>query len=257
MSNGCAARCLDQQQTATTFDEVESREAFLERCNRMLAGKDARYRTRWALENLPGNHVLSSSFGAQAAVAIHLLTRERPDIPVVLIDTGYLFPETYRFVDELAERFELNLKVYRPTLSAAWQEARHGRRWEQGAAALAAYNADAKVAPMREALKELAAGTWFSGLRRSQSVSRKDTAFVQWRDDRYKFHPIADWNDRDVHRYLVENDLPYHPLWEKGYVSIGDHHTTRPIHEAGSLEATRFFGLKRECGLHDADMSAR
>lgn len=255
MSNGCAARCLEDR-SAATFDEVESREASLARCNRMLAEMDAQERVRWSVENLPGEHLLSSSFGAQAAVAIHLLTRERPDIPVVLIDTGYLFPETYRFVDELTERFGLNLKVYRSETSPAWQEARYGRRWEQGAAGLAAYNNEAKVEPMRAALHELGAGTWFAGLRRSQSITRKDTPFIVWRDGRFKVHPIADWSDRDVHRYLVENGLPYHPLWDKGYVSIGDHHTTRPIHEVGSLEATRFFGLQRECGLHDADMSS-
>jgi phosphoadenosine phosphosulfate reductase len=68
-------------------------------------------------------------------------------------------------------------------------------------------------------------------------------------------HPIADWTDRDVHRYLKRNDLPYHALWEQGYVSIGDRHTTRPIHEVDDEEQTRFFGLKRECGLHEFDLS--
>ena len=76
-----------------------------------------------------GNHVLSSSFGAQAAVSLHLATQVYPDIPVVLVDTGYLFPETYRFVDELTERLKLNLKIYRSELSPAWQEARFGQRW--------------------------------------------------------------------------------------------------------------------------------
>ena len=66
-------------------------------------------------------------------------------------------------------------------------------------------------------------------------------------------HPLADWTDRDVGRYLAEHKLPYHPLWNDGYVSIGDWHTTRPLHEADSAEDTRFFGLKRECGLHGLD----
>src|SRR5690606_12224952 len=111
--------------------------------------------------------ILSSSFGAQAAVTLHLVSRAKPDIPVVLIDTGYLFPETYRFIDELTERLELNLVVYRAPVSPAWQEARHGKRWEQGAAGIAAYNDEAKVEPMKRALRELEAGTWFAGLRRS------------------------------------------------------------------------------------------
>ena len=71
--------------------------------------------------------------------------------------------------------------------------------------------------------------------------------------ERWKLHPILDWTDRDVYRYLQRHALPYHPLWEKGYVSIGDVHTTRSLQEVGSVDETRFFGLKRECGLHEMD----
>ncbi len=220
--------------------------------NRRLAAMTARERIRCVLEHLPGNHVMSSSFGAQAAVSLHLLTREAPRIPVILLDTGYLFPETYTFIDALTERLDLNLKVYRAELSPAWQEARYGQRWNQGLAGIEAYNRENKVAPMSRALGELEAGTWFSGLRRSQSASRRGTPLVQHTGTLFKVCPIADWTDRDVHHYLRANDLPYHPLWHKGYVSIGDVHTTRSLAEAGSEEATRFFGLKRECGLHDS-----
>lgn len=211
----------------------------------------AQERVRWALERLPGNHVLSSSFGAQAAVSLHLLTRAAPGIPVILVDTGYLFPETYRYVDELRERLDLHLKVYRSELSPAWQEARSGRLWEQGLAGLEAYNRINKVEPMRRALRELRAGTWFAGLRRGQADTRANIPFLEITGGRWKVHPIADWTDRDVGRYLRKFDLPYHPLWAKGYVSIGDRHSTRPLHEAGHANRTRFNGLKRECGLHE------
>lgn len=238
------------------LNEQASRQAALEHCNQAFARRSAEQRVAWALANLPGTHVLSSSFGAQAAVSLHLVTRQRPGIPVIFIDTGYLFPETYRFVDELVDRLELNLRVYRNPVSPAWQEARHGRRWEQGIEGIEAYNRDNKVAPMERALRELDAGTWFAGLRREQSHSRVHTPFLLWSGDRWKVHPIADWNDRDVYRYLRQHDLPYHPLWEKGYVSIGDVHTTRPLHAVDSPDETRFFGLKRECGLHDIDLSS-
>lgn len=219
--------------------------------NRLLAGVPASERVRFALERLPGRHVLTSSFGAQAAVSLHLLTREYPDMPVILLDTGYLFPETYRFVDELTERLQLNLKVYRSPRSPVWQEARDGRRWEQGLDGIDRYNEENKLEPMRRALDELRVGTWFAGLRRSQSASRAETPFVQRQGERFKVSPIADWSDRDVFDYLKANDLPYHPLWHEGYVSIGDTHTTTRLADAGSEEATRFFGLKRECGLHE------
>lgn len=80
--------------------------------NQHLESLSAQERVEWALENLQGNHALSSSFGIQAAVMLHLLTSVKSDIPVVLTDTGYLFPETYQFIDELTERLNLNLKVY-------------------------------------------------------------------------------------------------------------------------------------------------
>src|SRR5690606_18674757 len=214
--------------------------AALALCNSRFGSMQARERVQWSLQNLPGQHILSSSFGAQSAVALHMLTREKPDVPVILIDTGYLFPETYRFIDELTDRLQLNLRVYRAELSPAWQEARYGQRWNQGLEGLNAYNEETKVEPMRRALRELGANTWFAGLRRKQSSTRAAIPFLDWAGGRWKVHPIADWSDRDVHFYLKEHGLPYHPLWEKGYLSIGDVHSTRPIHEVDAIEQTRF-----------------
>jgi hypothetical protein len=129
----------------------------LSELNRFLERSSAEQRVEWALANCEGTHVLSSSFGAQAAVSLHLLSRFRPDIPVVLVDTGYLFPETYAFVDQLTERLQLNLHVVRPRLSRAWMEARHGKLWEQGVEGIERYNQQRKVEPMQRALREVAA----------------------------------------------------------------------------------------------------
>lgn len=229
--------------STTTIDTDED-------INALLAPLDARERARWALENLPGTHILSSSFGIQAAVSLHLLTTLKPDIPIVLIDTGYLFTETYQFVDRLTERLNLNLHVYRPRLSNAWQEARHGQLWTQGENGLDSYNRISKVEPMSRALQELQVGTWFAGLRREQSESRRQVPFAEYSNGHYKVHPIADWSNRDVWRYLKQHNLPYHPLWEMGYVSVGDTHTTQQWEPGMREEDTRFFGQKRECGLH-------
>jgi len=218
--------------------------------NDWLGARDARERVRWALDTLPGAHALSSSFGAQSAALLHLVTREYADIPVVLIDTGYLFPETYRFTDELAAKLKLNLKVYRPEIGVAWMEARFGKLWEQGIDGIDRYNRLRKVEPMQRALGDLGARTWIAGLRRSQASTRADIDFLELRDGRWKFHPVADWNDHDVWKYLQSQQLPFHPLWERGYISIGDVHTTRAWQPGMREEDTRFFGLKRECGLH-------
>lgn len=231
--------------------ENRTREAAESCANSRLADLSAPQRVEWALEHLPGNHALSSSFGAQSAVMLHLLNQVAPGIDVILVDTGYLFPETYQFVDQLRERLALNLHVYRPRMSPAWQEALYGKRWEQGLEGIEAYNRDNKVEPMQRALEALNVGTWFAGLRRDQSAGRARRNVVESAGPRWKVHPIVDWSDRDVHRYLSRFDLPYHPLWQKGYVSIGDWHTTRSLAEVDDVEATRFFGLKRECGLHE------
>ena len=233
--------------------EKPSRRAAVQVCQKALAEMSAEDRVAWALDKLPGQHILSSSFGAQSAVMLHLLSRQMPNIPVVVIDTGYLFPETYRFIDELTEKLDLNLQVFRSDLSAAWQEAREGRRWENGVDGISDYNHDNKVLPMEKALEELDVGTWFAGLRRSQSSGRAATPFVATAGDRWKVHPIADWSDRDIYQYLRKYDLPYHPLWDEGYVSIGDVHTTRSLADVGSIDETRFFGLQRECGIHEMD----
>ncbi|MEM7790781.1 MAG: phosphoadenosine phosphosulfate reductase family protein, partial [Verrucomicrobiota bacterium] len=105
-------------------------------------------RVRWAKSEYGDGLVLSTSFGIQSAVMLHLVTQLIPEIPVVFIDTGYLFPETYRFAAELSERLNLNLKTYQPRLSAAHQEALHGKLWEQGLEGLDQYNRINKVEPM-------------------------------------------------------------------------------------------------------------
>lgn len=231
---------------------AESASALAE-LNDWLGRRSAEERVEWALRNTAGAHALSSSFGAQAAVSLHLVTRQKPDIPVILVDTGYLFPETYRFIDALTARFDLNLKVYRPQIGIAWMEARHGRIWEEGVDGITRYNRLRKVEPMQRALAELGVRTWIAGLRRSQSRTRAKIDVVELRDGRWKLHPLADWSDRDVWTYMQRHGLPYHPLWDRGYVSIGDVHTTRPLTGDMSPEDTRFFGLKRECGLHFDD----
>mgnify|MGYP000455746352 CR=1 FL=1 len=93
--------------------------------------------------------------GAQSAVMLHLVTQQAPQIPVIVVDTGYLFPETYQFIDQLTDRLKLNLKVYQAPITPAWQEARYGKLWEQGVEGIEKYNQINKVEPMARALKEL------------------------------------------------------------------------------------------------------
>jgi len=232
------------------LDPAAQQQALAE-INQQLATLSPAERVAFALNQLPGQHMLSSSFGIQAAVMLHLVTQVKADIPVVLTDTGYLFPETYRFIDELTERLQLNLKVYRADITPAWQEARFGQLWTTPEG-LKQYNQLNKVEPMQRALQELQISSWFTGLRRSQSSSRTDTPIVGIQRGVLKINPIVEWTNKDIFYYLKDHDLPYHPLWEQGYVSVGDTHSSAPLSAGMNEEDTRFNGMGRECGLHVA-----
>lgn len=212
----------------------------------------AEERIKWAVDQYGSGLVLTTSFGIQAAVMLHLVTRIIPKIPVIFIDTGYLFPETYRFARELTERLELNLKKYTPAMTAAEQEALYGKQWEQGIDGLKRYNTLNKVEPMDRAVRELGATAWLAGLRRTQASTRENLKVVQQQNKIAKVHPIIDWDNRTVHRYLTQHGLPYHPLWDQGYVSVGDVHSTTKLIDGMREEDTRFGGVKRECGLHES-----
>jgi phosphoadenosine phosphosulfate reductase len=250
VDNAVTESALTKAQDEPVF-ALQASLAEIAESNALLENMTPLERVEWSLAHLPGEHIVSSSFGAQSAVMIHLINQVAPGTPVVLTDTGYLFPQTYQFIDTLTEKLNINLQVYRAPISAAWQEARFGKRWEQGVEGIEKYNELNKVLPMKAALKELQATTWFAGLRRSQSTSRKTLNVLQKQTSQFKVHPIIDQSNRDLHIYMDKHQLPYHPLWEKGYVSIGDWHTTRKLEAGMSEEQTRFFGLKRECGLHE------
>ena len=216
-----------------------------------LESASAEERVRWAVETFGEELIMTTSFGTHSAVMLHLVTQVVPDIPVVFIDTGYLFPETYRFAAELTERLSLNLKKYRATSTGAEQEALCGKLWELGVDGLKRYNLMNKVEPMDRAVRELGAKAWLAGLRRSQGSSRSERSVVERQNRMTKVYPILDWDNRAMHKYLTDNELPYHPLWDEGYVSLGDWHSTSKLMPGMTEEETRFGGLKRECGLHE------
>lgn len=222
----------------------------LDAINPEMQGAPAADIVRWAHNTFGDGLALSTSFGMQAAVMLHLVTQVVPDIPVIFIDTGFHFLDTYKFADELTDRLKLNLKVYQANTSPAWTLARHGKLWEQGVEGLNQLDRIHKVEPMTRALDELGATATLAGLRRGQTEHRKDLPPVVLQNGRYKVHPILEWSTKDVHDYLTKHDLPYHPLREQGYASIGDWHSTLPVTAGMGERDGRFGGLKQECGLH-------
>ncbi|NDE84785.1 MAG: phosphoadenylyl-sulfate reductase [Verrucomicrobia bacterium] len=213
--------------------------------------KSAQERIQWALHQFPGKAILTTSFGAQSSALLHLAAQIQPDLPVLFIDTGYHFPETISFAEELTRRLKLNLKTYRPLLSPSEIESRYGHLWEQGPEGLEQFHEIIRVEPLRRALRDLNPDIWIAGLRRSSSESRQKMNFLTRQDARFKFLPLLDWSDRDLGQYLHTHSLPYHPLWAQGYVSIGDRVTTKRLDEVSDPSQLRHFGWKRECGIHD------
>jgi phosphoadenosine phosphosulfate reductase len=224
----------------------------IDETNHQLHNKDAIQIVQWAVEQFGEGLVMTTSFGIQSAVMLHLVTQIVPDIPVIWIDTGYLPAKTYLFADELTQRLNLNLKVYQSPISPARMEALYGRLWAQNdVESLNRYDQIRKVEPLQRALEELKATAWLTGLRSSQTEHRKTLDFVSLQGSIYKVLPILNWSSKAVYDYLMAHDLPYHPLFDEGYVTVGDWHSSRPLMATDEDERdTRFKGLKQECGIH-------
>ena len=232
--------------TIVTESTPSAAEALSDELSRIKAGE----RLKLLHERYGSRLVASTSFGLQAAVMLQLIAEHAPKIPVIFIDTGYHFAETYRYADELEKRLGLDLRVYQPTHSAARIEALWGKLWEQGREGAEKYGVLTKIEPMDRALKELGADVWISGVRRSQSSTRRQRPFAEQQRKTLKVYPILDWADSQVSSYFYDKQLPPHPLAERGYVTMGDWHSTRPALDGLSVEETRFNGEKYECGLH-------
>jgi phosphoadenosine phosphosulfate reductase len=166
--------------------------------NREFISLSAQRRIEQAAELLPAEHVLTSSFGAQAAVMLHLTNTVIPKIPVILIDTGYLFPETYQFIDELTGRLNLNLKVFRSDASPAWQESRFGKLWDQGLTGIEKYNRLNKQEPLDQRHERTRRRDLVRGPAAGPGATRAHIAPIERKRGRYKVHPLFDWTDRDV-----------------------------------------------------------
>lgn len=240
--------------TSTSFDAVDSGggkpDIDVEAVNGSLAGASAEAILEWTRARFGDDVVLTSSFGAESALMLHLVSQIMPRIRVVFIDTGYLFPETYRFAEEMTQRFGLDVRVYGPQMTPARQEALYGKRWEGSKEDLDAYQYVNKVEPMDRALRELAPRTWIAGLRKHQTRFRQTLSPVELHRGVYKVHPILAWGEEDVAAYMREHELPYHPLYRRGYRSIGDEHSTFPTLEGEDPRAGRHLGEHKECGIH-------
>jgi phosphoadenosine phosphosulfate reductase len=209
----------------------------------------------WSAAQFGRDLVMSSSFGAESALLLHMATRVMPDIRVIMVDTGYLFPETHAFMEELRARFNLNVWVYRTRNDpiAYLRAAGEGDpNFRKDIDACCGVN---KNEPFDRAMRQLSPRAWLRGIRRHQAQTRRAAPFVEW-SDRYNCHvisPLLNWSTKQIYEYMRQHDLPYHPLYEKGYASIGcnPETCTSPIRPGEDPRSGRWAGKgKVECGIN-------
>lgn len=227
----------------------------LDAINPMLEKRTPEEIVEWAAAQFGDQLIMTSSFGEQAAVMIHMATRVIPDIKIITVDTGYLFPETYEFMESLRHRFNLNVWTFR-TKNDPIAYLRHaGEDNPELRKDIDACCAVNKNEPMARAFKQIQPLAWLRGTRREQTDERKDFKFINW-DKRYSAYgisPILNWTSKDVGQYMKKHDLPYNPLVEKGYLSIGCNplSCTRNVMPGEDPRAGRWSGsAKTECGIN-------
>lgn len=205
---------------------------------------------RFCVEQFPGKLALASSFQKEETVLLDMLFGIEPKARVFAIDTHYLFPETYEHWREVEQRYDTKVELFEGPSSEALA-ATHGEELWESKPDL--YLAIAKVEPLVRALGEL--DCWITGIRRDQSDTRANAQKLVWdaSHELWKANPLADWSDERCWAYIRERGLPYNPLHDRGYASIGDTHSTVP----GAGREGRWAGTdKTECGLHVEEPSA-
>lgn len=204
----------------------------------------------WAADRFMPRLAATSSFQTQSVALLHMLSRVRPDIPVIFLDTGYHFSETLAYRDQLVADWGLNLRIVRSALNRADFIRQYGDALYRRDPDLCCYIN--KVEPMQRALGDLDA--WLSGIRRDQTAQRANAMpLEQLPDGRVKVQPLVAWTHKDLWSYIHRHDLPAHPLFSQGYLSVGCAPCTAPVTGDGDERSGRWASQsKTECGLHTA-----
>lgn len=223
-------------------------ESLAARLNEELEGRPLEERLAGVVKAFrPGRLAVVSAFGPGSLVVIDKLQELGLRLPVVFIDTLHHFPETLALVEQAREKYDLDLRVYRHVESRQLFEERYGERlWERD---IDRYQEVAKVEPFRRATSEL--DGWFTGRRRDQSGTRAKLRLVE-DGEKLRINPLVDWSKGEVWRYLMDRQVPYNPLLDQGYASIGDEPLTTAVGEGEDERAGRWRGSERtECGIHE------
>lgn len=207
---------------------------------------------RWAVDRFAPKFTMATAFGPEGMILIHMLAEIAPRTPIFNLDTGYQFQETLELREKVRQRYGIEVDMKQPKTTVAEYEALHG-----GPVYKTNPNqccADRKLAVLREAIQGMEA--WASAIRRDQTPDRAQSAIVGW-DKKYslvKVSPLANWTKQDVWKMITDHDIPYNPLHDQGYPSVGCWPCTRAVLLGEDDRAGRWSGFaKTECGLHSID----
>tara|TARA_Y100001968_G_scaffold272690_1_gene265026 strand:- start:645 stop:1415 length:771 start_codon:yes stop_codon:yes gene_type:complete len=208
---------------------------------------------QWGYQQFEERFVLTTSFGIQSAVLLHMTMELKYTTKpkVIWVDTGYLPKETYNYAEQLTKLFGLDLVVAQSQISPARMEAFYGRLWETGIPKdLEKYHQIRKVEPLERALSMLNIDCWASGVRKGQTKNRQSMSPIDYIRERVTLRPLLNWTKKDIFYYMEKNNLPQHPLFEKGYSTVGDWHSSQAENSNSKGRKTRFGGMSEECGIH-------
>jgi len=233
------------QPTPELLDELRRRSDQLEAAT-------AQEILRWAVDRFAPRFTMATAFGPEGMVILHMLAEIAPDTPIFNLDTGYQFPETLELRERVKQRYGMEVEFKRPELTVEQYEQLHGGPLYKTKPDQCC--AERKIRVLHAAVRGKHA--WASGIRRDQSPDRAKAAIVSW-DRKFslvKVSPLANWTKKDVWKMIVDHDIPYNPLHDQGYTSVGCWPCTRAVMFGEDERAGRWSGFaKTECGLHTLD----
>ncbi len=225
----------------------------LRKYNQELSGMTAQEMLTWGHQKFDDQFAITTSFGIQSSVLLNMVSKLclQKKIKIFWIDTGYLPPETYHYAKKLMDDLSLEIEVLQSELSPARMEALYGKLWKTNKARdLDKYHELRKIQPLEKGLEKYNVHCWASGVRSSQTENRKEMKFLDVIRQRFALRPLLNWTNKDIFYYMKKNNLPAHPLFSKGFSTVGDWHSSAPDGSEAKGRGTRFGGIKQECGIH-------
>ena len=225
----------------------------LKKFNHELVNMKPQEMLTWGYEKFDNQFAITTSFGIQSSVLLDMVSKLclQKKIKIFWIDTGYLPPETYQYAEKLIEDLSLEVEVLQSELSPARMEAIYGKLWETNKVSdLDKYHELRKIKPLENGLEKYSIYCWASGVRAGQTENRNKMKFLDLIRKRLSLRPLLNWSNKDIFYYMKENNLPSHPLFLKGYSTVGDWHSSSPDSINNEGRSTRFGGMKQECGIH-------